>query len=140
MEQRISIVTLGTADMARACVFWEAMGLERRAKKTPTMAFFQLGGIVLGIYPFEKLAEDCHLPGGRPAGTTTIAYNARSEADVDAVLADAVAAGATLHVPAHKAFWGGYSGYFLDPDGHPWEIAYNPFFPLAGDGAVILPD
>jgi len=140
MEQRISIVTLGTADMGRACAFWEAMGLERKAKKTPTMAFFKLGGIVLGIYPFDKLAEDCHLPGGPPAGATTIAYNARSEAEVDAVLAEAVAAGATLHVPAHKAFWGGYSGYFLDPDGHPWEVAHNPFFPLADDGAVILPD
>ncbi len=70
----------------------------------------------------------------------TIAYNARTEAEVEALLADAVAAGATLHVAAHKAFWGGYSGYFLDPDGHPWEVAFNPFFALAGDGAVILPD
>ncbi|MBS3961994.1 MAG: VOC family protein [Sandarakinorhabdus sp.] len=139
MEQRISIVTLGTADMGRACSFWEAMGLERRARKTPAMAFFQLGGMVLGIYPFDRLAQDCRLAGGPPAGATTIAYNARSEADVDAVLAQAVAAGASLHVPAHKAFWGGYSGYFLDPDGHPWEVAFNPFFPLAEDGSLILP-
>lgn len=138
MEPRISIVTLGTADMARACAFWEAMGLERKAKKTPTMAFFQLNGLVLGIYPFDKLAEDCHLPGGAPAGAVTIAYNARSEADVDAILAQAVAAGATLHVPAHKAFWGGYSGYFLDPDGHPWEVAWNPFFALEANGDLRL--
>ena len=139
MEQRISIVTLGTADFDRACTFWEAMGLVRKAKSTPTMAFFQLNGLLLGIYPFEKLAEDCHLPGGPPAGAVTIAQNVRSEAEVDAVLAQAVAAGAALQVPAHKAFWGGYSGYFLDPDGHPWEVAYNPFFELQPNGDVILP-
>ncbi len=139
MEQRISIVTLGTADMARSCAFWEAMGLQRRSRKSPGMAFFQLGGIALGLYPFDKLAEDCHLPGGPPSGSVTLCYNARDEAEVDAVLAAAVAAGATLHVPAHKAFWGGYSGYFLDPDGHPWEIAFNPFFPLADDGSLQIP-
>ena len=140
MEQRISIVTLGTADMARACAFWEAMGLERKSRKTPGMAFFALGGLALGIYPFDKLADDCRLPGGRPAGAVTIAYNARDEAEVDRLLADAVAAGGHLQVPAHKAFWGGYSGYFLDPDGHPWEIAYNPFFALLEDGSLSLPD
>jgi uncharacterized glyoxalase superfamily protein PhnB len=139
MEPRISIVTLGTADLARACTFWEAMGLERKAKKTPTMAFFQLNGLLLGLYPFKSLAEDCHLPGGKPAGAVTIAYNARSEAEVDALLAQAVAAGGTLHVPAHKAFWGGYSGYFLDPDGHPWEVAWNPFFALEANGDLRLP-
>jgi catechol 2,3-dioxygenase-like lactoylglutathione lyase family enzyme len=140
MEPRISIVTLGTAEMQRACAFWEAMGLQRKARSTPSMAFFQLNGLVLGIYPFDKLAKDCHLPGGAPSGAVTIAYNARSEADVDAILAQAVAAGATLHVPAHKAFWGGYSGYFLDPDGHPWEVAYNPFFALEANGDLVLRD
>jgi catechol 2,3-dioxygenase-like lactoylglutathione lyase family enzyme len=140
MEPRISIVTLGTHDLARACAFWEAMGLTRKAKSIEAMAFFQLNGLVLGLYPFERLAEDCKLPGGPPAGAVTLACNARSQAEVDALLAQAVAAGATLQVPAHKAFWGGYSGYFLDPDGHPWEVAFNPFFALAGDGAVILPD
>ena len=140
MEQRISIVTLGTADMGRACAFWEAMGLTRKAKQTPGMAFFQLNGLLLGLYPFEKLAADCHLPGGRPAGAVAIAQNVRSEAEVEAVLAAAVAAGGTLHVPAHKAFWGGYSGYFLDPDGHPWEVAYNPYFALQPNGDVILPE
>jgi len=140
MEQRISIVTLGTADMARACSFWEAMGLDRRARRTPGMAFFQLGAIALGIYPFTKLAEDCQLPGGQPNGSMTIAYNARSEAEVDAILAQAAAAGGSIHVAAHRAFWGGYSGYFLDPDGHPWEVAHNPYFDLAADGAIRLPD
>ncbi len=140
MEQRLSIVTLGTADMERACIFWEAMGLQRKSRSTPGMAFFQLGGMALGLYPFDKLADDCHLPGGPPAGAVTLCHNTRSEAEVDAILAAATAAGATLHVPAHKAFWGGYSGYFRDPDGHPWEIAYNPFFPLAEDGSLVLPD
>jgi catechol 2,3-dioxygenase-like lactoylglutathione lyase family enzyme len=138
MEPRISIVTLGTADMARACTFWEAMGLERKSRDVAGMAFFQLNGLLLGIYPFDKLAEDCRLPGGTPAGAVTIAYNARSEAEVEAILAQAVAAGATLHVAAHKAFWGGYSGYFLDPDGHPWEVAYNPFFALEANGDLRL--
>ncbi len=140
MEQRISIVTLGTADMDRACAFWEAMGLARKARRTPGMAFFQLGGIALGIYPFDKLAQDCHLSGGPPAGAVTLAQNARTEAEVDAVLVQAVSAGGTLHVPAHKTFWGGYSGYFLDPDGHPFEVAHNPFFELAADGTLLLPE
>lgn len=139
MEQRISIVTLGTHDLARASAFWEAMGLERRVKQYEGVAFFQLNGLMLGLWPFEKLAEDCRLPGGLPAGGVTIAYNTRSEGEVDTVLAQAVAAGATLQVAAHKAFWGGYSGYFLDPDGHPWEVAYNPFFALQPNGDVILP-
>ncbi|WP_199554923.1 VOC family protein [Sandaracinobacteroides hominis] len=138
MEQRLSIVTLGTSDLGRATAFWEAMGLERKGKYGG-VAFFQLNGVALAIYPFEKLAEDCGLPGGVPAGGVTIAYNTRSEAEVDAVLAEAVAAGGKLQVAAHKAFWGGYSGYFLDPDGHPWEVAYNPFFELGLDGEVILP-
>ena len=126
--------------MERACSFWEAMGLTRKSRKTPGMAFFQLGGMALGIYPFDKLAQDCHLPGGSPAGAVTLCYNTRTEAEVDTILSTATAAGATLHVPAHKAFWGGYSGYFLDPDGHPFEVAHNPFFDLAADGSLILPD
>ncbi len=140
MEQRISLVTLGTADLARACTFWEAMGLDRKQRQYEGVAFFQLNGLLLGLYPFDKLALDCHLPGGAPAGAVTIAYNTRSEAEVDAVLAQAVAAGGTLQVAAHKAFWGGYSGYFLDPDGHPWEVAFNPFFELGADGGILLPD
>lgn len=126
--------------MARACAFWEAMGLVRKARQTPSMAFFQLNGLLLGLYPFEKLARDCQLPGGTPTGTVTIAQNVRSEAEVDAVLAQAVAAGGAVQVPGHKAFWGGYSGYFVDPDGHPWEIAHNPYFPLADNGNLLLPD
>lgn len=116
------------------------MGLLRKSRKYEGVAFFQLNGLVLALYPFDKLAEDCGLPGGFPAGGVTIAHNTRSEAEVDDVLAAAVAAGGTLQVAAHKAFWGGYSGYFLDPDGHPWEVAYNPFFELGPNGEVVLPD
>jgi hypothetical protein len=140
MEQRLSLVTLGTADLARAIAFWEKLGWERRAKSLEGIAFFQLGGMALGLYPFEKLAADCHLPGGAPAGAVTISHNVRTDGEVDQLLADAVAAGGKLLVPAHRAFWGGYMGYFADPDGHPWEVAMNPFFPLTADGAVRLPE
>lgn len=139
MDSRLSIITLGTADLARATAFWEALGLERRARQVDGIAFFQLGGIALGLYPFDKLAEDCGLPEAAASGRVTLAHNCRTEAEVDDILAAAVAAGGTLLKPAHKAFWGGYSGYFADPDGHPWEVAFNPFFPLADDGALILP-
>ena len=140
MEQRISIVTLGTADLARACAFWEAMGMDRRGRGSPGIAFFQMGAMVLGLYPFDKLAEDCGLPEAGVNGRVTLAYNTRGEAEVDAVLAEAVAAGGSILKPAHRAFWGGWSGYFADPDGHPWEVAHNPFFPLGEKGEIILPD
>lgn len=141
MDQRISIVTLGTDDMARAVAFWEAMGWPRKAKAFDGIAMFQAGGMALAIYPFDKLAEDCGMQDRGPGfGGFTIAYNARSREEVDAILAKAVACGGTLQKAAHKAFWGGYSGYFLDPDGHPWEVAHNPFLSLGEDGSVILPD
>lgn len=141
MDQRISIVTLGTDDMARAVAFWEAMGWPRRAKAFDAIAMFQVGGLAFAIYPFEKLAQDCGMTDrGKGFGGFTIAHNVASKAEVDALIARAVANGATLQKPAHDAFWGGYSGYFCDPDGHPWEVAYNPFVPLAEDGSLVLPD
>ncbi|KPF62278.1 glyoxalase [alpha proteobacterium AAP81b] len=141
MDQRISIVTLGTNDMARAVAFWEAMGWPRRAKAFDAIAMFQVGGLAFAIYPFAKLAGDCGMEDRGPGfGGFTIAHNVRSEAEVDALIDRAVANGATLQVKPHKAFWGGYSGYFCDPDGHPWEVAYNPFVPMAPDGSLILPD
>lgn len=141
MDQRISIVTLGTNDMDRAVAFWEAMGWPRRAKAFTSIAMFQCGGLAFAIYPFDKLAQDCGMTDrGVGFGGFTIAHNLGSKAQVDALLAVAVANGATLQKPAHEAFWGGYSGYFLDPDGHPWEVAYNPFVPMAPDGALLLPD
>ena len=141
MDQRISIVTLGTDDMARAVAFWEAMGWPRRAKAFDAIAMFQCGGIAFAIYPFDKLAEDCGMADrGKGFGGFTIAHNVGSKAEVDALLMQAVANGATLQKAAHDAFWGGYSGYFCDPDGHPWEVAYNPFMPLGADGSLVLPD
>lgn len=141
MDQRISIVTLGTDDMDRAVAFWEAMGWPRRARKFTAIAMFQAGGLAFAIYPFEKLAEDCGMADRGPGfGGFTIAHNVGSKAEVDALLARAVANGATLQKAAHEAFWGGYSGYFCDPDGHPWEVAYNPFVPMAADGSLVLPD
>lgn len=141
MDQRISIVTLGTHDLPRAVAFWEAMGWPRRAKAFDAIAMFQCGAIAFALYPFDKLAEDCGMEPLKPGfGGFTIAHNMGSKAEVDALLAVAVTNGATLQKPAHKAFWGGYSGYFCDPDGHPWEVAYNPFVPLGPDGEMLLPD
>lgn len=141
MDQRISIVTLGTDDLPRAVAFWEAMGWPRRAKAFNAIAMFQCGGLAFAIYPFDKLAKDCGMADRGPGfGGFTIAHNLASKAEVDALLLTAVANGAVLQTPAHEAFWGGYSGYFLDPDGHPWEIAYNPFVPLGPDGEMLLPD
>ncbi len=141
MDQRISIVTLGTNDLPRAVAFWEAMGWPRRMKAFDAIAMFQCGPVAFAIYPFDKLAEDCGMQDrGTGFGGFTIAHNMASKAEVDALLATAVANGATLQKPAHEAFWGGYSGYFLDPDGHPWEVAYNPFVPLGPNGEMLLPD
>ena len=141
MDQRISIVTLGTNDLPRAIAFWEAMGWPRRAKAFDAIAMFQCGGVAFALYPFDKLAEDCGMRDrGEGFGGFTLAHNVASKAEVDALLARAVANGATLQKPAHDAFWGGYSGYFLDPDGHPWEVAWNPFVPMGPDGGLLLPD
>jgi hypothetical protein len=141
MEQRLSIVTLGVADLARSREFYERLGWRRSAKGSEGVAFFRAGGVVLALYPRAALAEDAHVPAeGGGFGGVTLAHNARSREEVDAVLAGAQAAGARLLKPAQDVFWGGYSGYFADPDGHPWEVAWNPFFPLDEEGRLQLPD
>lgn len=143
MEQRLSIVTLGVTDLAASTAFYERLGWERSDASAETITFFQCGGMAVGLYPRDKLAEDI----GRPEadapmadslGRVTLAYNARSKDDVDAVLAEAEGAGAEIVKRAQEVFWGGYSGYFADPDGHLWEVAWNPFFPLAEDGSLSL--
>ncbi|HYD99633.1 MAG TPA: VOC family protein [Alphaproteobacteria bacterium] len=142
MEQRLSLITLGVADLARSRRFYESgLGWTPSAASQDDVVFFQLGGIALSLYPRPLLAEDARLADAGPApfGGIALAYNARTKAEVDAVLAKAVAAGAALLKPAQDAFWGGYSGYFADPDGHPWEVAWNPGFPIAEDGSVRLP-
>ena len=139
MEPRISLVTLGVADMARARRFYEALGW-RASGPGEGVTFFQAGGMILSLYGRAALAEDAHLPAeGAGFGGATLGYNVRERADVDRTLDEARAAGATILKPAEDVFWGGYSGYFADPDGHPWEVAWNPHFPILDDGTIRLP-
>lgn len=142
MEPRLSLVTLGVADVAKARAFYERLGFRASNASEDNVAFFDAGGVVLALYGREALAEDACVSGGGARGGfsgVTLAHNVASEKDVDAVLAAAVAVGARLVRPAQAVFWGGYSGYFADPDGHLWEVAYNPFFPLDASGRVVLP-
>ena len=140
MQPRLSLVTLGVADVARARAFYEALGYSASSDSNPSVTFFDAGGVVLALFGRAALAEDAHVS-NTAAGFSgvTLAHNVRSDAEVDKVLADAVHAGATLLKPGQKVFWGGYSGYFSDPDGHLWEVAHNPFWPLGEDGHVLLP-
>jgi catechol 2,3-dioxygenase-like lactoylglutathione lyase family enzyme len=138
MEQRLSLVTLGVADLAQSLRFYEALGWRRHGDQAE-VAFFQAGGIVIGLWSRESLAEDARVPaGGAGFGGIALAYNTRAKEDVDAVLAEAEAAGATITKPAEEAFWGGYTGYFADPDGHLWEVAWNPSWTIAENGSVKL--
>jgi catechol 2,3-dioxygenase-like lactoylglutathione lyase family enzyme len=138
MEQRVSLVTLGVADSARARAFYEALGWSGESPDGDVV-FFQAGGMIVALWGREKLAEDSCVedPGGW--GGVTLAYCVSSPDEVDTVLADAEAAGATIGRPGAPTFWGGYSGVFVDPDGHPWEVAHNPGWILADDGTVRLP-
>ncbi len=139
MEQRLSLVTLGVDDIARARRFYEEGLGWRRGNAEEGVAFYQMPGMIFALWPRPALAEDAGVddPGAHFSGMA-LAYNARSPAEVDAVLAEAVAAGGTLARAAHETFWGGYSGYFADPDGHLWEVAHNPFWTIAEDGAIRL--
>jgi predicted lactoylglutathione lyase len=141
MEPRINIVTLGVADVGRARAFYERLGWQASGASSAPIAFFQLGALVLGLYGRAALAEDARLTGqGIGFGGITLAYNGRTREEVDQVLAEAVAAGATLLKPPEDVFWGGYSGYFGDPDGHVWEVAWNPHFTMGEDGTLRLAD
>jgi catechol 2,3-dioxygenase-like lactoylglutathione lyase family enzyme len=140
MEQRISLVTLGVADLDQSRKFYERLGWRRSMANSEGIVFFQAGGMALPLYPRTELAKDANIaPDGQGFGGITLAYNARSRDEVDMVLAAAQSAGARLLKPAEEAFWGGYSGYFSDPDGFPWEVAWNPSFPIAEDGSIQLP-
>jgi len=141
MEPRIHLITLGVRDFANAVRFYrDGLGWPLSAAGGGVVAFFRLGGLVLALYPWDKLAEDAHVPaGGAGSRGVTLAHNVRQREEVDRVLALAVSAGATLVKPAREVFWGGYSGYFADPQGHLWEVAWNPHFPFAPDGSLLLP-
>jgi hypothetical protein len=137
MEQRVSLITLGVADLARAVGFYERLGW-RRGNTEEGVAFFQIPGGVFALWSRTALAEEAGVTDGGGFGGIALAFNTRSKAEVDAVLAEAEAAGATILKPATETVWGGYSGYFADLDGHPWEVAHNPGWRIAENGAVSL--
>ena len=141
MDQRVSLVPLGVADLEKSRKFYERLGWRRSMPHAKDVVFFQAGGMALALYGRSDLAKDAQIsPEGQGFGGIVLAYNARRREEVDLVLAEAEAAGARILKPAEEAFWGGYSGYFADPDGFPWEVAWNPSFPLDADGNLHLPD
>lgn len=141
MEQRVSLITLGVADLKRSREFYERLGWRRSMANTEGIVFFQLEGVALALYPRDELAKDANVPSdGQGFSRITLAYNTRNREEVDSVLAEAQTAGARILKPAQEAFWGGYSGYFSDPDGFSWEVAWNPSFSIAEDGSVRIPD
>ncbi len=138
MEPRLSLVTLAVDDLARARAFYESLGWTSPTGPDEGIAFFPLAGMVLALWDRSAMDEDPGRPDGTGGDGITLAHNVRSPAEVDRVLAEAGRAGATLDRPGAPTAWGGYSGSFLDPDGHRWEVAHNPHWPLDADGAVRL--
>jgi uncharacterized protein len=141
MEQRLSLITLGVADVSRAQAFYEALGWTLGGgvdDETDHVAFFQAGGMIVAVWDRAKLAEDSGVEDGGGWGGVTLAYNVRSPEEVDAVIEEARAAGARIPRGGAKTFWGGYSGVFVDPDGHPWEVAHNPRWTVHDDGSTTL--
>jgi predicted lactoylglutathione lyase len=141
MEQRVSLITLGVDDLARSRAFYEALGWRSDAEPDADIVFFQAGGMIVALWDREKLAGDTGVPNGSGSGGfdgIVLAHVAGSEDEVDRVIGEAEAAGATVTDRPARTFWGGYSGKFTDPDGHAWEIARNPSWTLADDGAVSL--
>lgn len=134
------MVTLGVADIGAATGFYERLGFKRSSGSQDAVTFMQAGSVVLGLFGRDALAEDAQAGGlWTGNGGMAVAMNCGSEAEVDAMMACAEAAGAQILKPAEKTFWGGYGGYFADPDGHAWEVAHNPFWTLENDGRVKLP-
>ncbi|TIL90883.1 MAG: VOC family protein [Mesorhizobium sp.] len=139
MEPRISIITIAVDDLERATRFYEAMGLTRHAGITEGIAFFQMGGVIFGLFPRESAEADSGITFSKAPSAIYLAYNTRSDAEVDDVLTMAEKAGGRIVKPAGRAFWGGWYGYFADTEGHVWEVAHNPAFPIAEDGSISLP-
>jgi uncharacterized protein len=138
MEQRVSLVTLGVRDLARARAFYEALGWRTGAAPEDDVVFFQAGGMVLALWSREQLAKDSGVEDAGGWGGVTFACNVGSQEEVDAVVTEAEAAGATISRRPGLTFWGGYSAMFVDPEGHPWEVAHNPHWELREDGSVNL--
>ena len=140
MQPRVSLITLGVADLARSRAFYEALGWSSNSRAEEGVAFFQSGGMVLALWSRHELAKDSCVEDRGGWGGVTLAYNVGSPADVDAFLELARHAGAGVPRSGAETFWGGYSGLFIDPDGHPWEVAHNPFWTLDEDGSIRLPE
>jgi catechol 2,3-dioxygenase-like lactoylglutathione lyase family enzyme len=138
MEQRVSLVTLGVSDLDRAKRFYEELGWQSGAAPSDDVVFFQAGGLIVALWDRATLAEDSVTTDTGGWGGITLAHNVRSPEEVDAVLAEAEQAGATIGRAGAKTFWGGYSGVFVDPDGHAWEVAHNPHWTIEDDGSVRL--
>lgn len=153
MEQRLSIVTLGVDDLDRAASFYEQLGLERHKKFAEGVAFFQMGGVILSLFPRDEMEKDAGLQAARykrvgkgyvghvdAAPSVVLAYNTRTAAEVAEILTLAEKAGGRIVKPAQRAFWGGTSGYFKDTEGNFWEVAHNPDFPIDAEGRISLPE
>src|SRR3954453_7179543 len=136
MEQRVSLVTLGVRDLARARAFYEALGWHTNAEPDDGVIFFQAGGMIVALWGRAELGEDSGVEVSGGWGGVTLAHNVRAPAEVDAVIAEAETAGGMITRPGAETFWGGYSGAFTDPDGHAWEVAHNPHWTIAEDGSV----
>ena len=142
MQPRLSLITLGVADVAASRAFYERLGFTASSDSNPSVSFFDAGGVALALFGYAALAEDAGLspaPAKPVFAGVTLAHNVSSEAEVDAALNAAKQAGARLVKPAQKTFWGGYAGYFSDPDGYLWEVAHNPFWQLDAAERVVLP-
>ena len=140
VRQRVTVITLGVADLRRSRAFYETLGWRSGAGPDDDVVFFDAGGTVLALWDRERLAHDSAVADGGGWGGVTLARNLSSEAAVDEAIHQARAAGATIGREPARTFWGGYSGIFIDPDGHPWEVAHNPHWTLTADGAVVVPD
>ena len=140
LAPRITLVTLGVADVAASTAFYQRLGFRRSSASNESVTFFHMNGTVLGLFGRAALAADAGIADTPPGFSgVTLAHNTNSEAEVDAAFAHALACGAKAVKTPEKVFWGGYSGYWADPDGHVWELAMNPFWPLAEDGSLTLP-
>jgi catechol 2,3-dioxygenase-like lactoylglutathione lyase family enzyme len=139
MEQRISAITLGVRDLDRAVTFYRALGWAPVADENDDVFFFQAGGVVFALWGRDKLAEDSCVDDSGGWGGITLAYNVRSPAEVDETIEQARRAGATIGREPGPAFWGGHTALFIDPEGHPWEVAHNPGWAIAEDGSITLP-
>jgi uncharacterized protein len=138
MEQRVTVITLGVRDLRRTRAFYEALGWQSNAGPDDDVVFFQAGGMVVSLWGRDRLAEDSGVEDAGGWGGVTLAHNVGSPAEVDAVVEAARAAGATIPRAPAETFWGGYSGVFVDPEGHPWEVAHNPHWTLGPDGTVRI--